>query len=51
MLRITFPYLMLICLAALLSGALNGMEHFAAAAAAPVLYNLFAIAALMRSGG
>ncbi len=38
---------MLICLAALLSGALNGMEHFAAAAAAPVLYNLFAIAALL----
>jgi putative peptidoglycan lipid II flippase len=45
--RITFPYLMLICLAALLSGALNGMEHFWAAAAAPVLYNLFAIAALI----
>jgi len=45
--RITFPYLMLICLAALLSGALNGLEHFAAAAAAPVLYNLFAIAALI----
>ena len=35
--RITFPYLMLICLAALLSGVLNGMEHFAAAAAAPML--------------
>jgi putative peptidoglycan lipid II flippase len=45
--RITFPYLMLICLAALLSGALNGMELFAAAAAAPVLYNVFAIAALI----
>ena len=45
--RITFPYLMLICLAALLSGALNGMEQFAAAAAAPVLYNMFAIAALL----
>lgn len=45
--RIMFPYLMLICLAALLSGALNGMEHFAAAAAAPMLYNLFAIAALI----
>ncbi len=45
--RIAFPYLMLICLAALLSGTLNGMEYFAAAAAAPVLYNLFAIAALI----
>ena len=30
--RITFPYLMLICLAALLSGVLNGMDRFAAAA-------------------
>ena len=45
--RIMFPYLMLICLTALLSGVLNGLEHFAAAAAAPVLYNLFAIAALL----
>ncbi len=45
--RITFPYLMLICLTALLSGALNGLERFAAAAAAPVLYNLVAIAALL----
>jgi putative peptidoglycan lipid II flippase len=45
--RITFPYLMLICLAALLSGVLNGLDKFAAAAGAPVLYNLFAIAALL----
>ena len=45
--RITFPYLMLICLTALLSGALNGLERFAAAAAAPVFYNLIAIAALL----
>jgi putative peptidoglycan lipid II flippase len=45
--RITFPYLMLICLAALLSGVLNGMDRFAAAAGAPVLYNLFSIAAML----
>jgi putative peptidoglycan lipid II flippase len=45
--RITFPYLMLICLAALLSGVLNGLDKFAAAAGAPVLYNLFAIASLI----
>jgi putative peptidoglycan lipid II flippase len=45
--RITFPYLMLICLTALLSGTLNGMEYFAAAAAAPVLYNIFSIAAML----
>jgi putative peptidoglycan lipid II flippase len=45
--RITFPYLMLICLAALVSGVLNGLDRFAAAAGAPVLYNLFAIGALL----
>ena len=45
--RITFPYLMLICLAALLSGTLNGMEFFAAAAAAPLLYNIFSIGAML----
>src|SRR5437764_3568928 len=32
--RITFPYVLLICLAALLSGVLNGLDRFAAAAAA-----------------
>jgi putative peptidoglycan lipid II flippase len=41
--RITFPYMPLICLAALLSGVLNGMDRFAAAAAAPVVYNLTSI--------
>jgi putative peptidoglycan lipid II flippase len=45
--RITFPYLMLICLAALLSGVLNGLDRFAVAAGAPVLYNLFSIAAML----
>ena len=38
--RITFPYMPLICLTALLSGVLNGLDKFAAAAAAPVVYNL-----------
>jgi putative peptidoglycan lipid II flippase len=45
--RITFPYLFFICLTALVSGVLNGLGRFAAAAAAPVLFNLFAIAALL----
>jgi len=45
--RITFPYLFLICLAALVSGVLNGLERFAAAAAAPVLFNLASIACLV----
>jgi putative peptidoglycan lipid II flippase len=45
--RITFPYLLFICLAALVSGVLNGMDRFGAAAAAPVLFNLMAMAALL----
>jgi putative peptidoglycan lipid II flippase len=44
--RIAFPYLVLICLAALLSGVLNALDRFVAAAAAPLLYNAFAIAAM-----
>jgi len=42
--RIAFPYMPLICLTALLSGVLNGLDRFAAAAAAPVVYNLTSIA-------
>ena len=45
--RITFPYLLFICLAALVSGVLNGMSRFAAAAAAPILFNLVSMAALL----
>jgi putative peptidoglycan lipid II flippase len=45
--RITLPYLWFICLTALVAGALNGLEKFAAAAAAPVLFNLLGIAALL----
>jgi putative peptidoglycan lipid II flippase len=44
--RLAFPYLLLICLAALLSGVLNAMDRFVAAAAAPMLYNTIAIASL-----
>ncbi len=44
--RLAFPYLLLICLAALLSGVLNAMNRFVAAAAAPLLYNAFAIASM-----
>ena len=45
--RITLPYLWFICLTALVAGALNGLDRFAAAAAAPVLFNVFGIAALL----
>ncbi len=41
--RVTFPYMPLICLVAVMSGILNGLDRFAAAAAAPVLYNLTSI--------
>jgi putative peptidoglycan lipid II flippase len=44
--RIAFPYLVLICLTALLSGVLNALDRFVAAAAAPLLYNGFAIGAM-----
>ena len=45
--RIAFPYMPLICLTALLSGVLNGLNRFAAAAAAPVLYNLVSIGCML----
>src|ERR1700745_3323529 len=51
--RITFPYLLFIALVALQGGVLNSVDRFAAAAATPVLLNLFLIAALLlmeRSG-
>jgi putative peptidoglycan lipid II flippase len=45
--RITFPYLPLICLAALVSGVLNGLERFTAASASYLLFNVISIAALL----
>lgn len=45
--RITFPYLILICLAALVSGILNGMERYTAAAASYVLFNVICIACML----
>jgi putative peptidoglycan lipid II flippase len=45
--RITFPYLVLICLAALVSGVLNGLERFTAASASYVLFNIVSIACMI----
>src|SRR6185437_2622414 len=45
--RITFPYLILICLAALVSGVLNGLEKFTAASASYVLFNVVSIACML----
>ena len=44
--RITFPYILFISLAALLSGVLNSLGRFAAAAAAPVLLNIILIGSM-----
>lgn len=45
--RITFPYLMFMVFAAILSGMLNSVGRFVAAAAAPVLLNITLVAALL----
>jgi putative peptidoglycan lipid II flippase len=45
--RIAFPYLFLVSLVSLLSGALNGIGRFAAAAFSPSLLNVVLIAALI----
>ncbi len=45
--RIAFPYILFISLAALLSGVLNALGRFAAAAAAPVLLNVLLVAAML----
>jgi putative peptidoglycan lipid II flippase len=45
--QITFPYLLLISLVALLSGVLNSLTRFAVAAFAPALLNITLIVALL----
>lgn len=49
--RLTFPYLMLVSLVALLGGVLNALGRFAAMAAAPVLLNIALIIALLAFRG
>ncbi len=44
--RVVFPYILCMSLAALFSGVLNATGRFAAAAAAPVLLNIFVVAAM-----
>ena len=48
--RITFPYLLFVSLVSLLSGVLNSLDRFAAAAAAPILFNLSLIVAVLTAG-
>ncbi len=44
--RVMFPYMLLICLVAVLGGLLNAHKHFAAPAAAPVLMNVVIVSIL-----
>ncbi|WP_170333424.1 murein biosynthesis integral membrane protein MurJ [Ruegeria arenilitoris] len=46
---VVFPYILFMSLAALFSGVLNATGRFAAAAAAPVLLNIFACTALIAA--
>ena len=45
--RITFPYMLLICMVSLLSGVLNSLTRFTAAAFAPALLNAALIGSLL----
>lgn len=45
--RVTFPYLLLMSLTALMGGVLNARERFAPFAAAPIFFNLSLIGALL----
>ncbi|MFC3612390.1 murein biosynthesis integral membrane protein MurJ [Lutimaribacter marinistellae] len=47
--RVVFPYILFMSLAALFSGVLNATGRFAAAAAAPVLLNIFACGAMISA--
>lgn len=49
--QITFPYLLCMSLVALLSGVLNSLERFWAAAASPIWLNLVLIAAVLVAIG
>ncbi|MEL6318340.1 MAG: murein biosynthesis integral membrane protein MurJ, partial [Pseudomonadota bacterium] len=49
--QIQFPYLLFMSLVALFSGVLNALGRFAVAAGAPVLFNIFMIAALLLGAG
>jgi putative peptidoglycan lipid II flippase len=47
---IMLPYMILICVVAILAGILNAHRHFAIPAAAPIVLNLFIIGSLCFSG-
>lgn len=44
---VMLPYMIMICVVAIMAGVLNSHRHFAAPAASPILLNLFIISALL----
>ena len=47
---VMLPYMLLVCIVAILAGILNVHRHFAAPAAAPIILNIFIIAAVVLTG-
>ena len=47
LIRLTFPYVFLICMASLWASVLNSLHYFGWAATAPILLNIFMIGALL----
>ncbi len=47
---IMLPYMILICIVAILGGILNVHRHFAAPASAPIILNIFIIASILLTG-
>lgn len=47
---IMLPYMLLVCIVAILAGILNVHRHFAAPAAAPIVLNIFIISTILLTG-
>ncbi len=47
---IMLPYMLLVCMVAILAGVLNVHRHFAAPAAAPIVLNIFIIGTILLTG-
>ena len=47
---VMLPYMIFVCIVAILAGILNVHKHFAAPAAAPIVLNIFVIASVLLTG-
>ena len=50
LISLMLPYMIMICMVALLAGVLNVHKHFATPAAAPIVLNIFIISTLLLTG-